>query len=58
MRIVRQFFRALKELAYELSDERAYERHLKGSGCAHSKQQWQKFYDARLMRKYRQGKCC
>jgi hypothetical protein len=58
MRIVQQFLRGLKELAYELSDERAYERYLKGSGCAHSKQEWQKFCDMRLRRKYRHGKCC
>jgi hypothetical protein len=58
MKIVRQFFRALKELACELSDERAYERYLALSGEIHSVRQWQTFHDARLMRKYRHGKCC
>ncbi len=48
----------LRSLARELSDESAYERHLAWHQRVHSRKEWQVFCDARLRRKYQNGKCC
>jgi hypothetical protein len=48
----------LRSLARELSDESAYERHLAWHQRVHSREEWQTFCDARLRRKYQNGKCC
>lgn len=45
-------------LAGELSDERAYRRHLAAHGRDHSADEWRRFSDARLKRKFAQGRCC
>ena len=48
----------LRTLARELSDESAYERHLAWHQRVHSREEWKAFSDARLARKYQNGKCC
>jgi len=58
MKIARQFFAFVRGLARELSDEAAYQRHLKRTAVPHSGAEWRKFSDDRFGRKYRQGKCC
>jgi hypothetical protein len=58
MSALKELLRFLRSLARELSDETAYERHLKWHKRAHSRQEWKTFSDARLARKYQNGKCC
>lgn len=48
----------LRDLAGELADENAYARHLSWHRRDHSREEWKAFYDSRLARKYRQGRCC
>ena len=50
--------RMLRDLARELADENAYARHLAHSHAQHSPEEWRRFSDARLRRKYQAGKCC
>jgi hypothetical protein len=58
MRVVIGIVNYLKSLARELSDETAYARHLSNHSVPHSAEEWRRFSDARLRRKYQQGKCC
>lgn len=58
MSIVRTICRYCLALARELSDESAYERHLRRAGRAHSAAEWKAFIDRRLGRKYQSAKCC
>lgn len=58
MRRLQEFLRFVASLARELSDESAYERHLARCSREHSGEEWRKFFDAKLKRKYQQGKCC
>ena len=46
------------ELLRELSDERAYQRHLSAHERVHSAEEWRKFSDHRLKAKYSRAKCC
>jgi hypothetical protein len=55
---VKALMRALWQLARELADENAYARHLAHSHVQHSAEEWRRFSDAKLRRKYQQGKCC
>jgi hypothetical protein len=48
----------VRELARELADEGAYERHLKHHGVAHSREEWRRFSEERLKAKYQRAKCC
>ena len=45
-------------LLRELADERAYARHLAAHRRTHSADEWRRFSDARLRKKFAQGKCC
>jgi uncharacterized short protein YbdD (DUF466 family) len=45
-------------LLKELADENAYGRHLKAHGCEHTPEEWRRFSDERLRRKYTRAKCC
>jgi hypothetical protein len=45
-------------LLREIADENAYQRHLQAHGRVHSAQEWRRFLDERLARKFAQGKCC
>ena len=42
----------------ELSDESAYERHLRVHGRSHSAEEWRLFQEHRLRGKYARAKCC
>lgn len=53
-----KFFRLLLGLLRELSDESAYRRHLAAHGRVHSRGEWRKFSDQRLMARYIRPKCC
>ncbi|MGA7411828.1 MAG: hypothetical protein WBW33_15220 [Bryobacteraceae bacterium] len=58
MSVLKKLFRFLRSLARELSDESAYQRHLAWHQRVHSRDEWKAFSDARLARKYQNGKCC
>ena len=58
MKRLLSFAKMLRDLARELSDESAYERHLASGNLQPSAEEWRRFSDARLRRKYQQGKCC
>ena len=45
-------------LARELSDERAYARHLETTGRAASAHEWKRFTERRFRAKYQNAKCC
>ena len=46
------------ELCRELSDERAYARHLAVHRREHTPDEWRRFSDARLKAKFARGRCC
>jgi hypothetical protein len=50
--------RIVSGLLGELSDERAYARHLAACGKVHSAAEWRCFSDARLGAKFTRPKCC
>ena len=58
MKTVREVWRIIKGLVEELSDQSAYQRHLAAHGAVHSPQEWRRFSDARMKRKYSNAKCC
>ena len=58
MNAVKKLLLFLRSLARELADESAYERHLEWHHRVHSREEWKTFSDARLARKYQNGKCC
>jgi hypothetical protein len=58
MTILRAVWSYVVELVRELSDESAYARHLTRLQTSHSKQEWQRFQNCRLERKFRGGRCC
>ena len=58
MNALRKLIAGIASLAKELADETAYKRHLAATGKEPSGQEWRRFSDARLRRKYRNGKCC
>jgi hypothetical protein len=45
-------------LARQLSDESAYERHLRITGQPSSAAEWKRFTDRHYSKKYRAAKCC
>ncbi|MCC7010823.1 MAG: hypothetical protein IT184_18570 [Acidobacteria bacterium] len=54
----RQAARLVVDLCRELSDERAYERHLAAHRTAHSPDEWRRFCDERLKARFARGRCC
>jgi uncharacterized short protein YbdD (DUF466 family) len=58
MKIFCRLMAYLRELAKTLADEAAYQRYLEKTATPHSAQAWRTFSDARLKRKYQNGKCC
>ncbi len=52
------FWRYLRDLFRELSDETAYQRHLTLTGRPHSGAEWKLFSDERHRAKYARAKCC
>ncbi len=56
--MIRRFFAILKGIIFELSDQNAYDRHLKAHGVAHSPVEWRKFQDELWAAQARRGRCC
>ncbi len=52
------FVGAVIGLLRELSDENPYQRYLNAHGRTHSSEEWRRFSDDRLRRKYSRAKCC
>jgi hypothetical protein len=42
----------------ELSDESAYARHLAAKGLSPSAEEWRRFSECQMKRKYARAKCC
>jgi hypothetical protein len=55
---MRAFFRGVMILLREIADENGYQRHLLAHGRVHSAEEWRRFIDERLARKFAQSKCC
>lgn len=55
---LRELGKIVLRILRELSDETAYSRHLAREGVEHSAEEWRRFSDARLRRKYLRAKCC
>jgi hypothetical protein len=55
---MRAFWKAVLALLREIGDENAYARHLREHGSVHSAEEWRRFSDERLARKYQRAKCC
>lgn len=55
---MKELWRIIVGILRELSDESAYERHLKAHGCVHSGEEWRRFQEHRLRGKYARAKCC
>lgn len=55
---MKNFLRGLLALLREIGDENAYQRHLTLEARAHSPEEWRRFSDERMRRKYERAKCC
>ena len=55
---MKAIWRIIVGILRELSDENAYERHLRAHGRTHSGQEWRDFQEHRLRGKYARAKCC
>lgn len=55
---MRTFLRTVLAIVREISDESAYQRHLRHFGRKHSAEEWRLFCDKRFARKYARAKCC
>ena len=55
---MRAFWRTCWGILREISDQNAYQRHLRFHGRTHTAAEWRKFCDARFRRKYARAKCC
>jgi hypothetical protein len=53
-----RFCRFLLALLREIADEGAYGRHLSALGREHSREEWRRFSERRLLAKYARPKCC
>jgi hypothetical protein len=58
MRPLREFRRIFMSLLRELADQNAYQRHLAAHGRPHSGQEWRRFSEEHLNRKFTRPKCC
>lgn len=58
MNRLRQAAALAREILRELSDERAYRRHLEHHGRAASPEEWRRFWDERMRAKYARARCC
>ena len=56
--LLRTLLRTLWAIVREISDESAYQRHLRDCGRKHSGDEWRRFCDRRFARKYARAKCC
>jgi hypothetical protein len=57
-RSARGLWRVIVGILKEISDESAYERHLRAHGREHSGEEWRRFSDERGRRKFQRAKCC
>ena len=55
---MKRFWRLMRDLLLELSDQSAYQRHLIAHGTEHSAVEWQRFCDEKWQAKARRGRCC
>lgn len=55
---VLRLFRIIVGILREIGDESAYRRHLAAHGRKHSGDEWRRFSEELLSRKYRRAKCC
>jgi hypothetical protein len=55
---MRALCRTILAILREISDESAYQRHLRFHGREHSGPEWRRFSDERLARKFARAKCC
>lgn len=53
-----RLWRIVVGILKEISDESAYERHLRAHGRIHSGEEWRRFYDHRSAQKSQHPKCC
>ena len=58
MRIARSVWRVVIGILREISDQSAYDRHLRAHCAAHSPEEWRRFIDQRLRSKFERAKCC
>jgi hypothetical protein len=58
MNWLKRFLSFVLALARELSDERAYARHLEIAGRTASAAEWKRFTERRYRAKYQNAKCC
>ncbi len=58
MSALRGFAGLVLRILRELSDESAYERHLRAHGVKHSGEEWRRFCAHRFEAKYRRPRCC
>lgn len=58
MRFARIAWNAILALLKEISDEKAYERHLIATGRPHTPDEWRRFWDGRLAKRFQRAKCC
>jgi hypothetical protein len=58
MNWLKRFLFFVLALARELSDERAYARHLEITGRTASAAEWKRFTERRYRAKYQNAKCC
>src|SRR5689334_22426453 len=56
--VMRAFLRTVWKILCEISDQNAYQRHLRFHRRTHSASEWRVLCDKRLARKYAQSKCC
>lgn len=58
MTLARRLWRIVSEILREISDQNAYERHLRRNGLAHSPQEWRRFSDHQFGHRFKTPKCC
>jgi hypothetical protein len=58
VRGTRGLWRVIVGILKEISDEAAYERHLRAHGLERSAEEWRRFSDERGRRKFQRAKCC
>ncbi len=58
MKPVRSVAQFVIALLRELSDQTAYERHLRSHGAKPSSEEWRRFSEERFEARYTRPKCC
>lgn len=58
IRRCREFWRIIRGLLGELSDEAVYARHLAAHQTTHSAGEWRRFQDARAKARFVRPRCC